>query len=81
MQKTKEYSQTERETPVAERPGYESSLRAGLLRQGHRSFGQDSVPVLKDDSKPVKHTPVPVEGKAALLEASWRRCCSFYWHL
>ena len=81
MQKTKEYSQTERETPVAERPGYESSLRAGLLRQGHRSFGQDSVPVLKDDSKPVKHTPAPVEGKAALLKASWRQCCSFYWHL
>ena len=81
MQKTKEYSQTERETPVAERPGHESSLRAGRPRQGHRSLGQDSVPVLKEGIKPVKHTPAPVEGKAALLKVSWRQCCSFYWYL
>ena len=81
MQTTKDFSQTEKGVRVVERPPYQNNQRPGLDRPGTRSLEQDSVSVQKDSQMPINHTPAHVEGKSAVLEASWRRCCSFYWHL
>ena len=81
MQTTKDFSQTEKGVRVAERPAPPNNLRPGLDRPGTRSLEQDSVSVQKDSQRPINHTPAPGKRKTAVLKASWRRCCSFYWHL